>query len=1056
MNNIYKVIWNASLGTWIAVSELAKAKTKSSTVTTLLGSTTLILMVSFSPTATACGSCGGGSGGGSGNPTDGWKINIDATGTGTQISSGLSPAIVRTGDEVKFIAGNNIELNQAGRQIKIATNPDLISDSITTGDSKLDNNGLTITGGPSITTAGINAGSKVITDVADGVANSDAVNLGQLNSTNQNVTDLNNQTFKLQANGDTATAVKSSDTVQFKDGDNIKLSRDGNNITVATAAAVSFDQVAVGSVVTDKTKSTIVGLSNKTLSATDFATVGRAASEEQLKLVSTVANNANQGWKINTRSTGTGTVAGNSSTAVVPGDTVDFIAGNNMALTQAGKSITVAINPNLVAESITTGNSKLNTSGLTIIGGPSITTAGIDAGTKVITNVASGGTTSSNAANIGDLITAVDHTVATLTTTGLNFTGNSGSTVHRDLGQTLAIKGAFTGVDTNTSSENVKTVTTADGIDIRLAKNAVFDSITTGDSKLDNNGLTITGGPSITTAGINAGSKVITDVADGVANSDAVNLGQLNSTNQNVTDLNNQTFKLQANGDTATAVKSSDTVQFKDGDNIKLSRDGNNITVATAAAVSFDQVAVGSVVTDKTKSTIVGLSNKTLSATDFATVGRAASEEQLKLVSTVANNANQGWKINTRSTGTGTVAGNSSTAVVPGDTVDFIAGNNMALTQAGKSITVAINPNLVAESITTGNSKLNTSGLTIIGGPSITTAGIDAGTKVITNVASGVAASDAVNVGQLNSAVSHIQNNVNQINDQAVLYNKNPDETVDKNNITLAGGSNGSSIHNLADGVIAAGSKDAVNGGQLADVRDNLQGQIDITTNYLTNIQTTLDSGSMGLVQQVGGPKGPITVAHDTGGTVVNVSGTDGNRVVTGVANGAVTATSTDAVNGSQLNSTNQAVVGYLGGGAGYDNITGSFNAPTYNVDNKAYNNVGGAIDALNQVDQNLNTKIDNVSNKLDNAFRATNDRIDRAEERANAGIAAAMALEAAPYIPGKYTYAVGAAYHHSENAVGVTLRKTANNGRWSVTGGIAVASQGDPSVRIGISGVIN
>lgn len=66
------------------------------------------------------------------------------------------------------------------------------------------------------------------------------------------------------------------------------------------------------------------------------------------------------------------------------------------------------------------------------------------------------------------------------------------------------------------------------------------------------------------------------------------------------------------------------------------------------------------------------------------------------------------------------------------------------------------------------------------------------------------------------------------------------------------------------------------------------------------------------------------------------------------------------------------------------------------------------------------------------------------------------MALETAPFVPGKYTYAAGASYHGGENAVGVTLRKTADNGRWSITGGVAAASQGDPSVRIGISGVID
>ena len=66
------------------------------------------------------------------------------------------------------------------------------------------------------------------------------------------------------------------------------------------------------------------------------------------------------------------------------------------------------------------------------------------------------------------------------------------------------------------------------------------------------------------------------------------------------------------------------------------------------------------------------------------------------------------------------------------------------------------------------------------------------------------------------------------------------------------------------------------------------------------------------------------------------------------------------------------------------------------------------------------------------------------------------MALESAPYVAGKWTYAAGAAYHGGENAIGVTLRKTADNGRWSLTGGVAAASEGDPSFRIGISGVID
>ncbi|ECC3298843.1 hypothetical protein AAO25_24895, partial [Salmonella enterica subsp. enterica] len=102
----------------------------------------------------------------------------------------------------------------------------------------------------------------------------DAVNGSQLYATNQNVatnatniannstniTNLQNQTFKLQANGDVASAVKSSDTVQFLNGENINITRNGNDITVATAKAVAFDKVTVGNVVVDKTTNKITGI----------------------------------------------------------------------------------------------------------------------------------------------------------------------------------------------------------------------------------------------------------------------------------------------------------------------------------------------------------------------------------------------------------------------------------------------------------------------------------------------------------------------------------------------------------------------------------------------------------------------------------------------------------------------------------------------------------------------------------------------------------------------------------------------------------------------------
>jgi autotransporter adhesin len=261
----------------------------------------------------------------------------------------------------------------------------------------------------------------------------------------------------------------------------------------------------------------------------------------------------------------------------------------------------------------------------------------------------------------------------------------------------------------------------------------------------------------------------------------------------------------------------------------------------------------------------------------------------------------------------------------------------------------------------------------IAGGPSVTTQGINAGNKQVTNVAAGTNATDAVNKGQLDSAINNVNNNVNQLANNAVKYD---DATKDK--ITL-GGVNGTTISNVKDGTVAQGSKEAVNGGQLW----NVQQQVNQNTSDIENIQTNINNinnGKSGLVQQQT-PNGDITIGKDTGGTKVSVAGKDGDRVVTGVKDGVISATSKDAVNGSQLNVTNNKVVEFLGGGAGYDNITNSFTNPTYTVGGKEYNNVGGAVDALNKADQALDSKIDNVSNRLEQAFYSTNQRIDDVEK---------------------------------------------------------------------------
>ncbi|MCH7308686.1 YadA-like family protein, partial [Acinetobacter sp. NIPH 1852] len=604
-----------------------------------------------------------------------------------------------------------------------------------------------------------------------------------------------------------------------------------------------------------------------------------------------------------------------------------------------------------------------------------------------------------------------------------------------------------------------------------------------------------------------------TNIATNTSNI-AKNTGDISTLNTTVTNQGNQIttntgdittlkggFNLQTNGANSGAIKAGDTVDIGVVDpadtNLTATKTGNNVAFALSqdlslTSVTTNQLQVGSVVVDKSTNTITGLSNKDLNGSDFATQGRAATEEQLKVVenqvvttqTSLVNSLGGGAKVNADGTITGpTYNVAQSTQSNVGDALDALdkaigsaATTSKTTVSNGENIVVNKSKNadgsdnyevstakdLTVDSIKAGDTVLNNAGvsignntvvlnntgLIIAGGPSVTTQGINAGSKQITNVAAGTNATDAVNKGQLDAAISNVNNNVNELANNAVKY-----DDASKDKITL-GGADGTTITNVKDGKVEQNSKDAVNGGQLW----NVQEQVNQNTSDISNIQTNINNindGKSGLVQQQT-PNGEITVGKDTGGTTVSVAGKDGDRVVTGVKDGTISATSKDAVNGSQLNATNNKVVEFLGGGAGYDNITNSFTNPTYTVGDTTHNNVGGAIDALNKADQALDSKIDNVSNRLEQAFYSTNQRIDNVEKRANAGIAAAMALEAAPYIAGKYTYAAGASYHGGENAVGVTLRKTADNGRWSITGGVAAASQGDPSVRIGISGVID
>ena len=825
---------------------------------------------------------------------------------------------VQGGDTVKFINGDNIEVTQAGKDFTFATKKDVTFDSVT------------INNGPKLSSTGIDAGNKTISNVANGTANNDAVNLGQLNNAINNATTTATSTEKVVA----STAADNIATVAPSTGQNLG----DKNATYE----VSVSKTAVQNIAKD------------------------AAA-----------------WN----------VVANSGTAqkVEGGDTVKFLNGDNIQITQAGKDFTIATKRDVTFDSVTipTGNVVINNSG-------------INAGGKTISNVANG-TDNDDAVNLGQL-NAVKNSP-------IKFGGDSGTDVDRKLGEKLNIKGGATG---NLTNNNI--AVEADGNDtlnIKLAENVNLGtngSVKIGDSTLNNDGLTITGGPSITkTGGINAGGKTISNVADGTANDHAVNLGQLNnainnatttatstekvvastaadniatvapSTGQNLGDKNATyevsvsktavqniakdaaAWNVSTNGGTAEKVEGGDTVNFVNGDNIEVTNTGKDITIATKRDVNFDSVTVpagaGNVVINN--SGINAGNNKITNVAD-GTIAPGSKD---------AVNGGQLHDVqNTINAGAFTVSANGGAKdrIAKDENIDFEnADGNIAISYdaTGNKFTYNLSPNLnlgPAGSLRIGDALLNNGGLTIVNGPSITSAGVDAGNKKVTNVADGTigaGSKDAINGGQLHDVQTNLQTSINN-NAQNIANNTNAINNLNaavNNPITFTGDSGNNIDRKLGETL-------NIKGGATGNLTSgNIGVEADSTTNTLNvKLAENIDLGTNGSVK-TGDTKINDNGLTINGGPSVTKAGIDaGNKKVTNVANGDITATSKDAVNGSQLHGVADSIKNSIGGNT-ILNPDGTITAN--NIGGTGHNNIHDAIASVNNAANQRTTVVagDNI-----------------------------------------------------------------------------------------------
>ena len=287
------------------------------------------------------------------------SFNVKSTGNTTADSETAAKKIT-DGKTVEFSGGKNLTVKQTsdanGAKVEYAlsNNVDLTNKgSLTIGDTKITDGGLVINNGPSVTKDGINAGNKQITNVEDGVNDTDAVNVRQLKAAKTNLVD--GQNTKVTGDGSQANPYK------------VNVEGDLNKITSITNnegdGKLEFKGDQVVNVAGDNTikldgkTGDITGLTNKTLDSADFATKGRAATEEQLKLVQQEAAkkstekvqakaDANNIAKVAPKAGDTFGAAGATYEVSVDKNDVKDAAREAVTVTGDNKAITVDVQPN--------------------------------------------------------------------------------------------------------------------------------------------------------------------------------------------------------------------------------------------------------------------------------------------------------------------------------------------------------------------------------------------------------------------------------------------------------------------------------------------------------------------------------------------------------------------------------------------------------------------------------------------------------------------------------------------------------------------------------------
>ncbi|HBD03629.1 MAG TPA: hypothetical protein DC010_04970 [Psychrobacter sp.] len=617
---------------------------------------------------------------------------------------------------------------------------------------------------------GLDNGGNRITEVADGEDDTDAVNVRQLNATNSTV-DLGleftgddtavvvnrklGQTLTIQG-GATELTENNIGVVADEEGNlNVRLAEDvmlGKNGSVRMESTVLNN---AGVTITDGPNQTIT-LSNEGLDNGNnrIIKVGEGIAPTDavnFAQLTTTNNEIAKGIKI-----GDGNSDNDQQFAL--GDTINITGDSNLTTTASATGVQVTLNSQLDlgdAGRLQIGNSIMNSTGFTFVDNGMgrtvrLSSTGLDNGGNTIRNVGRG-ELNSDAVNVGQLreVTialdrgwdiTVQGDVATQVRQGDAIDLNS-----RDgnikVSRTLVNNGAA--LDANTGLAAVPA--SANDISFDLNPDITLNSVTTGGTVMNDDGLTIAGGPSITKSGIDAADTKITNVQNGevsATSQDAINGGQLYAQGTGISSI--------IGGDT---VYNAEDGTFTNSD---IGGTGESNIDGAIASIRQGTIEISENVQINTESITTNTTNIATNTTNIATNTSNITTNTTN-IETNTDKLDAGLNFGADS------GANINKPIGDGSVLSFTGGSNITTTADGSSIKFDLNGNISVDSVTVGTTVINSEGISMQDGPSMTSQGLYAGNQRMTGVADGVEATDAVNYSQLSALDSRLNNNMSDL-----------------------------------------------------------------------------------------------------------------------------------------------------------------------------------------------------------------------------------------------------------------------------------------------------